>query len=55
MKRMIWETREGRRTEEDRLISRFTRRETEQDRLARVSRKHVDPATADAIRRALAA
>jgi hypothetical protein len=55
MKRMIYETRREGTTDEDRLVERFTRRETEAQRRVRIARRAVDPATADAIRRALAA
>ena len=40
-------------TEEDRLIDRFTRRETERERRARIARKTVRPEALATLRRAL--
>jgi len=46
---MIYETRTPRRTQDDRLTEKFTRRETEHARRQRIKRQKVDPATAKAI------
>lgn len=50
---MVYETRRAGETEDERAADQLTRRETTSERRARIARKPVDPATANAIRRAL--
>jgi len=45
----IWGREEGA-TEEDRLVERFTRRETPEARSRRIARRAVNPETAEALR-----
>jgi len=47
---MIYETRREGQTEDERLAERFARRETEPQRQARIGRKRIDAATANAIK-----
>ena len=49
--KMVWENRQEPGTEEDRLIERFTRRETPEARGRRIARRRVDPAPAAALER----
>ena len=51
----VFETRREATTEEDRLVERFTRRETPAARRTRIAARQVDPATAAAVRKLFAA